>query len=252
MDKLQEAAKNYQKLIDTEYLYTLGTNDKTRVILEFIGCNTAEFTHILGLDHLQDVPALKNSKNSSAKNRIFKKICDGEITLEKNLAISKIIDNPIPMTYNPETQKEYTVRERILSLCKINDILDNVGKETLLYKWDPTKSKVMCPNGRTRKLTIQADFLLVTPGMIKGTNYYLFSHIEKNTYPDQPTRLKIHSAFVDGVDLTQGQGKSLPILQIDKYTDKRKNVKNLYKKPNYKADEVLYQNILHNHSSLKI
>lgn len=231
-DVLQQASLNYEKLTKTEYVYTLGTKDKRSVVIEFIGCNSDAFTHIYGLDHLTDVKDFANLKNrGAAKKKIYAKIQKGEYPLSELLKNSNILTAPLPKTYNPETKKEFSIYDRILALEDLESILDNV-ENVSMYRWDNQKSKIVCPNGQKRITNINADTLLVIPAK-KDVNYYLFAYKQKSINPKEPLRLKIFSAFIDGVDLTMGQGKPFPILKVDKVTNKGKDVKTLYVHPNY-------------------
>lgn len=239
MDVLQQAATNYRKLTNTEYLYTLGTKNRSSVILEFIGCNLEEFTHIYGLDHLTDIPEFNNIiGNTAAKRRVFKNILNGDISMAYLESNSKEIKAPIQNTYNPETNSEYTIYDRIIAIQDLESILDNVSKASL-YNWDSRKSTSIAPGGKKRNTDIGGDFLLVIPGKNPKTHYYMFAHKERNINPKEPLRLKIHSAILDGVDLTSGQGKPYPILHVRKYTDRRTDYTDLYVKSGYTINEDL-------------
>lgn len=241
-DELQQAALNYEKLLNTEYVYTLGTRTRKKVIIEFIGCNSEEFTHIYGLEHLTDIKDFADlEKKSAAKKKIYGKIKNGEYPLNDLLKNSIILSSPRPQTYNPDTKKEFTIYDRILALKDLESVLDNV-ENAALYRWDKNKCKIICPNGKGRHTNINADSLLVIPSR-KGVNYYLFAYKQKNVNPKEPMRLKIHSAFIDGVDLTMGQGKPFAILQVDKVTTKKKEdktkektIKTLYIRPGYEPN----------------
>lgn len=233
---LQEAAINYDRLTKTEYLYTIGTKDRSLVIFEFVGCNTEEFTHIYGLDHLDDVPEFNQLNNSSAKKRVFKKIKLGDITMDYLIDNSSKIEEPIPSTYNPETGTGFTILDRIISLKNLEEILDN-AENASLYKWVQGKSRYVGPDGKKRTSNIKADYLLLIPGPIAGTNYHIFAYKERNIDPNEPERLKIHSAFLDGANLASGQGKALPILHVRKYKNRRKYYEDLYIKKGYIFDE---------------
>ena len=76
MSMLIETAKEYAKLFDKDYIYTLETGTVLRAY--FI---PGFFHHLMGLQKLMDIPAVrKGSRNSTSY--IFRSILSGTITLE--------------------------------------------------------------------------------------------------------------------------------------------------------------------------
>lgn len=236
-DILTQAAENFVRLTKKEYVFTMGTADKSKVSLTFMGCKDEEFTHIYGLDHLTDVQELSDLKNVSKKKAVLNKILNKAITLDSLQKSSKKLMEKLPKTYNPETKGEYTIYERIVSLSNMEKVLDRLKEgKSLLFEWDKRKCNVRLPNGQIRRLVINANYLLKIPGD-NGANYFAFLCLEKNVFEPENIRLKIISMFQDGVDVSKGQQKPRPILQIDKYKVNGKTKvleENLYVRPSYK------------------
>ena len=75
MDRLREAAKEYAKLFDKDYVYTLETGTVLQVYF-----NPGFFHHLIGLQKLKDVDlVIKHPRNSPAY--IFRNILNGRISI---------------------------------------------------------------------------------------------------------------------------------------------------------------------------
>ena len=75
MNMLMETAKEYAKLFDKDYIYTLETGTVLQVY--FI---PGFFYHLMGLQKLMDIPAVRKGSRNSAYY-IFRSIMSGTITL---------------------------------------------------------------------------------------------------------------------------------------------------------------------------
>lgn len=219
LDVLQDAAKNFKSAANQNYELTVG-NRKKKTTFIIPSINVSEFTHIFGLDHLTDIPFLE-THNSTQKAAVFKRILSAKLSFQ-DIAASKHINTAVPGSYNHQTNSGYTISERIKALSNFEDILDNAYKGKI-FKWDLKKCRIKIPNGKHRKVTIQADFLLVIPTKNKNENIYLFAYqTNRDKGKTEPIKLNIFSAFPDGVDLTTGQEASYTILQ------EKKNEKSLF------------------------
>lgn len=70
-DVLQDAAFAYNELMNYEYLFTIG-NSKRQILLSLVSAVKKDFTHIIGLDHLSDIPEITVS-GVSQKIAVYKK-----------------------------------------------------------------------------------------------------------------------------------------------------------------------------------
>lgn len=77
MDALSEAAAEYAKLFNRDFIYTLATGIDIRVY--FI---PGFFHHLMGLQKLNDIPSLMKSPRNNT-NYIFRNIINGIITLDE-------------------------------------------------------------------------------------------------------------------------------------------------------------------------
>jgi len=76
VDQLFKAAKEYAKLFDKDYIYTLETGAMLQVY--FI---PSFFHHLVGLQKLTDIPPVKKGPGNSP-NYIFRNIFNGTITMD--------------------------------------------------------------------------------------------------------------------------------------------------------------------------
>ena len=76
------------------------------------------------MDHLVDLPEFSNIRRSSVKNKLFNNIEKRLITM-KTLEKSVHLYEPIKKSFDPASKKEFTIKDRILSLVNLEKILDN-------------------------------------------------------------------------------------------------------------------------------
>lgn len=229
MDILRQCALEFDKISNYNYKFTAGKSGKTFQIN--LSCLQEDFTHIVGLDHLTDLRDF-NTHKLSVKSSLFEKILIGEITYDDILS-SRFLDMPFRGTYNSNTNKEYTLSERIQRLLSIENLLDTAYKGKI-YKWNNRYACIVKPNGNSRRVSIAADYLLVIPSPEnKNENIYLFSYIVESRKKDNFVKLNIFYAFADCVDLTQGQERPMTILKETKYNIKTKDEQILYIHPRY-------------------
>ena len=246
-DLLNEAAISFSKSLEFDYLFKLG-NKKRQILLSVISNNKSEFTHIFGLDHLDDIPIIKGH-NSGQKEAIFEKILDGKIGFD-DIKNSQNLNEQIKGSYNFYTQKPYTISERLSGLKEFETILDNSYNGSI-RRWNSTKCKVILPNGQSRKVKIPADFLLTVPSAGKEKErFYLFLYQTNKKAPrTEPIKLSIFSAFPDCVDLTKGQESPFTILELEKLNIKTNEKTSIFIRPSYKLE--LEKNAVINESTLK-
>lgn len=224
-DILWDSANEFLKIKDYNYQFTIAKNGKAldvsiRVFLQ-------DYTHIVGLDHLSDIRGF-NTRNSKVKSSIFDEIISRKTTLN-SISSSKYFNEPFPSTYNDTTKSEYTLSERIEASKDIAYYLDNAynGK---LYKWDKRKSFIKMPDGKIKQSLINADYMLAIPSKTNAKEtMYIFMYekgCDKNT-----KQLCIHSAFLDCLDLSQGQERPYTILDEEKVNTKTKQTTQVYTRP---------------------
>lgn len=141
MDILKQAAFAYRKLLDKEYVITVGKNNvKRSYIVQF---TTNEFKHICGLHKLKDI----NDVYRSSSNALFHKILHGEITvgdIQKAEAFSKI-------------------EARLKNAAYLEEYFD---KFTVIYDWNQEKSKFS---------NIDADLMIpIHSAMLSNLETYIF------------------------------------------------------------------------------
>lgn len=237
-DTLQMCAQNYKTL--TQYNYIIITGNSKRVEIHFdLKFIRENFTHITGLDHLDDLDGFGTHKLVE-KLRLFQEILDGKVTYTDIQKSIKFYDY-IQGTYNNNTGKCYTIADRLNALVDLESLLDNmyVGK---LYHWRAyTTAKTA--NGKYRQTSIRADYVLQIPKQ-NGEYIYLFLYEEnkaqkKNAQKRQDTiKLTVFSAFPDCIDFASVLGKALPWLQIEKENKKTHNRVLLYQNVNYKSNKL--------------
>lgn len=236
-DILLKSALSFKKMLNDRYELTVSKRSKAFDII--ISAQKEDFTHIIGLDHLKDIRELA-SHNSKAKGQIYRDILNGKLTFDILSAKTNYLNNKIPLTFNCETNKEYTISERISRTSQIDLLLDNAYSGRL-YKWNKYNCNVKTLDGIFRQTKINADYLLVIPSPYhEKEKIYIFTYIlcqEKN----QPIKLSIKSAFADCIDLTRGQDRPYIILQETKVNTKTKEKQILFTHPKY-ARELSEEN----------
>ncbi|MEG1965768.1 MAG: PBECR4 domain-containing protein [Oscillospiraceae bacterium] len=137
MDKLQECAKSFEKLLDKKYHIIIGRKGKsTDIELAF---ETEDFHHLIGLHKLKDIEAL-----SGKRGKVFRDVLNGHIPL------SSIEKSPY---FNQ-------IKNRIEPFSDLEKILDD---NHLVFKF----------NEKTNSFSLmQAEYLLATS--YKANDIYIF------------------------------------------------------------------------------
>lgn len=225
MDNLEKSAKNYEKIMKIKYHFK--TVDQHGLPLELkIGFQKPEFTHIVGLNHLEDIRnGLFLIKDSKVKNQIFQYIKDKKITLEE-ISKSTKFKAGIFGSFNEKTNKQCTIQERLHTLVNIKKAFEKIVKNNTLQgtlmRWDKDRCNVPIINPNNSKTdrnsVVDALYALAVnnPTKEKPNEKIYFFFCDDNGL-DKKTNvhsLKLFSAFADCTDLTQGQVK----LDIDSIT----------------------------------
>lgn len=233
-DILFHSAKSFDNAAKYNYIFRAARSQKQFVIN--LNCLEEEFTHIIGLDHLQDIRIL-SSHSSQIKISAFQRVLSKEITFS-DISKSDFFSQPFPKTYNSVTKSEYTLAERISVLQNIEKILDKAytGK---LYKWNTKSAAIKMPDGKTRRTNISGDYMFAIPsGRNPEEKIYLFLYRETaaKKKDDMREQLYLFSAFADCLDLSRGQERPYTILQETKENAKTKQSEVLYTHPSYKKE----------------
>ena len=229
---LYDAAMSFEYLRNHDFQFILGDR-KRKIRISIISSDKLEFTHVVGLDHLKDVPSVIG-KNSSQKKSIYSKIINREIT-DENILDSSYLYSPISKGMNPVTKDCYTIFDRIEHAAALHGYLLN-GFKGKFYKWNRNKCRIQLPNGDICGTNIQADYLLVIPNeKVPHEKYYFFMYkTNRNASKEKPIELHIHSAFPETIDLAAGQEKPYTILQENQIHRETKVVQEIHTHPSYK------------------
>lgn len=235
-DILKQCADIFNEHTKYNYIFTIGKRNKNKFQIN-TKCLKEDFTHIIGLDHLTDIECF-NTHKSKEKISNFEKIKHEVITMKTLQTQSDIFSMPIPATYNSQTKAEYTLTERITTLCDIEKHLDSAYKGKL-FQWNLNKCNIYFPNGKRRYCKIKADYLLVIPSLINDDEniYYFMVQDSTKIQTQNIIQLKIHSAFPDCIKIENGQEKSLTILEEIKMNYKSKTTQTLYIHPSYQKEK---------------
>lgn len=183
-------------------------------------------THICGLDHIPYINSLCGN-NIKSKSSILKKIADGTLKYSSfPVSDQDSFTSEIPKTFNPLSQKPYTLEDRIKTLIDLVPLLENAYKGKF-FDWKVNYQGIKTPDNKYRNVGISADYMLAIPTGIANENLYIFMYCDRNN----PNHLRIHSAFPDGVDLSQGQERPYTILSEEKVNTKTKQTTQLYTHP---------------------
>jgi hypothetical protein len=225
-DILYKAALTFQKINEYDYIFTLG-NSHRQITITFATTAKGEFTHIVGLDHLKDIPVV-TAKTLRQKEAVYKKILKGKITYN-HISHSQYINS----ITNPE--QSYDIQKRISMFQYADATLDN-SYTGIFLKWNRNKSCITLSNGASIHSTIVADYLLVVPiECIPNEKMYFFMYqTNKDASKTEPIKLHIFSVFTETTDLTGGQEKTYTILKTTKYHIKTKKTHCLYTRPSFK------------------
>ncbi len=224
-DILYKAALTFQKINEYDYNFILG-NSRRQITITSASTVKGEFTHIIGLDHLTDIPIV-TANSLWQKEVIFKNILKRKITYN-HISGSKYINN----VTNPE--QTYDIQKRISMFQYADVTLDNAYTGNFL-KWNVNKSNILLPSGKHTRSTILADYLLVVPlnDFPNEKMYFFMYQTNKKAPKTEPIKLHIFSALTDKIDLTGGQEKTYTILKTSKYHIKTKITHCLYTKPSF-------------------
>lgn len=218
MDVLKEAACAYDEVSKYDYTFWLG-NSKRKMTISILSTPIEMFTHISGLDHLQDIPQI-TAKDEKAKKAVFRNILNGKIGYS-DIEPSKYLFE----SFSSDNETTFTINDRIKHIANIKKYLDNAS-EGSFQKWEKRRCQF-------RGCQINADYLLSVP-LDKSDNtkrMYFFlkkSNRSSNSDRNTPLRLFIVSAFPDFSGLTLGQQRPFTILKLTK-----KNLKS-------KMEEVIF------------
>lgn len=135
MDKLQECAKSFERLIDKKYHIIIGRKGKT-IDLE-ITFEKINFHHLVGLHKLKDIEAI-----SGKRADVFEDILSGKISiasLEKSAYFNQIINRIEPFTNLEHILDDnrlifkYNERANSFSLIKAEYLLSTPYKTNEIY-----------------------------------------------------------------------------------------------------------------------
>lgn len=200
-DILYRAAKEYNKLHNVVYDIKLGRKGKAyNLMLHF---PSESFFHLTGMQHLDDLKF-----PSSNKERIFKEILKGRLTIEY---LKKSIH-----------YKEWNIEERIRNLYLIEKILED---NKVIYKINPREYR--------NYSTIIADYLLEYQDI---DIYYLFVIKERMTPKFDNEHKGCSFLKKDKADYTRGTAKTTLLLlnKILNYGKDKQEEIQIYINPSYK------------------
>lgn len=233
-DDLYNSAKSFDEA--TKYNYILCASRSKKQFIVNLNCLEDEYTHIMGLDHLQDI-RIFSSHNIQVKTSAFQRILSQEISFS-DISKSNFFSQPFPGTYNSATKSEYTLANRISVLQNIEKILDTAytGK---LYKWDKKNAVKEMPDGKIIPTKIDGDYMMAIPSQRNpDEKIYLFFYkdMSPNKKRNSPEKLYLFSAFADCLDLSRGQERPYTILQETKENTKTNESVIIYTHPSYKKE----------------
>lgn len=231
-------AASFENAAKYSYEFIAGKNGKKVIIISSL--DTSEFTHIIGLDHIPHIKAMAGNK-SYLKKILFEQMLRGDFTYSDipDPDIAEL-NKPIANTNNSSTGQPYSIQDRITGLLNIDSILNNAYKGKI-YKWNKKQCRVMLKNGKSRYMSISADYVLKIPGGKNiDENYYFFmvqsnKPKDKKNIKNEPIRVSVISAFLDCLDLTRGQERPMVILQEAKINIRTKQNKVIYTHQSYRG-----------------
>lgn len=168
-DKLYECADSYASLTDYEYrlrLYSNGT-----IVNTTINFDISSFTHLCGLEKMNDLPLIERNPNSRVIHELIMNSSLSHEYVRGSVNWNASLNDP--QTNNVT----YTLEDRIETLTKFRDILNNHSVKA--YSWNPD-----CHNSyRPYSSEIKADFMLVFESDNPKTSderIYAFFKLDKN------------------------------------------------------------------------
>ena len=111
MDLLLQCARNYEKLLDISYHFTIARKGLVREF--FLSFQKSDFHHIVGLHKLTDTRQVLRG----TRENIF----------------DKILENEIPQNLIEESEFYFNMSQRLNYLCHLEEILDS---EQLIFKYN--------------------------------------------------------------------------------------------------------------------
>lgn len=145
MGNISDAAKAFSKLLDIEYQIILGKKKKT--ILLSIIFDKNHFSHLAGLQYLEDISDLFRSR--------------------RDIVFDKILNNSITYSQIESSSFYPQIKERIEYLYFLEEIFDS---NKTVFKYNPQMEVFS---------TIQADFLL--KNQIQSRNIFTFLANDKKS-----------------------------------------------------------------------
>ena len=230
-DVLYDAAAAFDAVSKYTYELHLG-NKKRKVVISLLSSNESDFTHIVGLDHLTDIPAV-TAATVPQKIAVYRRIRAKAITfstIEPSLELSKAMSGSI----NPDTGREYCIYDRIALFSTFEALMDqaHTGK---LYRWNLKNAKAAGTGQLTRFSNINLDYVLaILINKANHVNAYIFMYqTNKNADITEPIKLNVRSVFADTANLTAGQALPYTILQESKISNADKSAVILYRHHSY-------------------
>lgn len=249
---LQYTAERCMELSKYSYELVVGTREgkvKDYLVIDTEWL-TKRFTHISGLEHVNDIKDFYISENDYATDKnykrhsAFERIKSGKITFETIENESKIFYSEKNGYYkldgpkNPNTNKEYTIVDRIVELNNIEDYFDNAFKGKV-YEWK-----------ENNKTNIHADYVIAIRRNLtsKNENYYIFIDFDKtNDRKDQKQKgatpkkkyMRVVTAFPGNQNLVSGLRTVYTVLREDKINLLSKKCENLFTHNKYKEPAVV-------------
>lgn len=240
---LQQCANGFRETSDYQFKFLLEvpkSKDQISVIVNF---QPEEFIHIVGIEHLPTIQK-KANKKAAIKRSIYKEILKGNYPLDTLQQEDKVaLSHPIALSYNPATQQEYTITDRIKKLTDINSLFLNGFSGSTpgrIYNWKASACKIQIPNSpykfRTSSIT-NAQYLLILQSpdhpsekinfFMAGDKIPVSEKARKQTIKN-PLHFTVISAFPDGLDFSLNQGKPFYTLKVDMVSSDISKSKNLY------------------------
>lgn len=262
-DIIQKCAKQYKKLLDTQYKFKIYNKKEKQEIFFTISFPQNRFSHIIGLDHLTSIVnrTKKTPKRflKNTKNGIYNDAFKGKFDLTK-LSDTDITDlcTPVESSYCPSTKGSYTIIDRINSFVNFENMIEfgfksnNVG---IMYPWDPNSCNLKIPGeNKTRRSNITADYVLIlnspSPDEEKYNIFLTCTSPPKGKYKNEYD-LEANSAFLDGLDFSHGQSKKLITIEVEKIVGKSDPIK-IYTNKNFYSTNAFMNNTQNNSKFIKV
>ena len=218
-----------------------------------------DFIHAIGLDHLPSIKS-QGKHNLHEKKRMFSKF------KKHGLRISDLSDedkselfSPIPKSYNPATQKPFTIADRVDTLLDIEQALENIPNGTVC-KWDEKnatvsfQSKIEPTIRFQRRVDIKPDYVISIPlhtynhpqkPFVQETEHLFLCFVSSGKKSrDGKDIVELISAFSDGVDITAAQTKGT-ILEYTRTDTKSKYTEITFQHPSKSRNNSIGNNVIY-------